>query len=351
MKKKILIIGPWISGHIQQWLGDDTSYDYLILTCHKIKPSQKENNLKCYFLFSQIISFIFFPFFLLLNYIKFKPDIIHVHFLSSYGLLSSFLPQKKIISIWGSDFNAKAKKNMILRMIYTFILKRYDVINSPGYHITKDLISFSIPDSKILTLQYGIDLTKIEKYALTKIKKTEKVIFSSIRNWDSIYQIDKLITIWNKLRLPNSELWIFGKTENKNREVMIKKLIDKGYNIKLLGFLSHDELYKKLSSTDAFISIPKMDGTPLSVIECCYLELLPIVTTPPFYQDNIYTALDCSIPINFNEDHLSKALVHAIKILPDELKYIKAKNKTMALSNFDLFKNRKKMLELYEKML
>lgn len=353
MKKKVLIIGPWVSGHIQQWLGDDSSFDYLIVTCHKIKPSQKQNNVKCYFIFNMLISFIIFPFFLVYNYLKFKPEIVHVHFLSSYGLLSCFLPRKKIISIWGSDFNAKAKKNKVLKKIYLFILSKYNIINSPGKHITDDLISYNISPSKIITLQYGIDMDKIDliKKTNTKNRVDNKIVFASIRNWDNVYQIEKLITTWKKLNTSQYELWLFGKSNNikcENNILSIAKNID---NIKIIGFLPHNELYSKLLAVDAFISIPKMDGTPLSVLECCYLELLPVVTDIPFYRENILTINKKYLSKNFSKTELSLILEAVANISDDEKNRIISINRKMVTSEFNLYKNRKIMLELYKKLI
>lgn len=349
--KKILVIGPWISGHIQQWLGDNEEYEFLILTCHKIKPSQEQNNVKCYFFINQIISFILFPLFIILNYIKFKPNITHVHFLSSYGLISSFLPRKKIISIWGSDFNLKARKNRLYKWLYTYVLKQYEIINSPGKHITNDLISYNIPKEKIITLQYGINREMLDEHKdknKDKDKDKPTKIFSSIRNWDNVYQIEQLVTIWKKLNLVDCELWIFGKSENCLCREKIENLVINEKNIRLIGFLSHTELYKKLSLSDAFISIPKMDGTPLSVIECCYLELLPIVTNVPFYQENITTLPHCCLPIKFSSEDLSIAIQEVINCPDDERIKITSKNKAMVTECYNLFKNREIMFDLYK---
>lgn len=345
--KKILVIGPWISGHIQQWLGDNDEYEFLILTCHKIKPNQTQYNVKCYFFVNQIFSFILFPLFIIFNYIKFRPSVTHVHFLSSYGLISSFLPRKKIISIWGSDFNSKARKNRLYKWIYTHVLKQYEIINSPGRHITNDLISYNVPKEKIITLQYGINKKMIDELKSENKDKSTK-IFSSIRNWDNVYQIEQLITIWKELNLANCELWIFGKSENSACREKIENLVVNEKNITLIGFLSHTEFYTKLSLSDAFISIPKMDGTPLSVIECCYLELLPIVTNTPFYQENITTLSQCCLPIEFSSKDLLKAIQEVINCSDNEKIKITNKNKAMVIENYNLFKNREIMFDLYK---
>ncbi|EMH4150011.1 MULTISPECIES: glycosyltransferase [Providencia] len=346
-RNNVLVIGPWVSGHIQQWIGNDSSYNYTVVTCHKDK-NKKPTMVHNLFFINRLISFSILPFALIYYYFLVKPKIIHVHYLSSYGLISSFLPGKKIISIWGSDFNKIANANIMSRFIYRFVLYRYNVINSPGEHITKQLLGFGIKKDKIITLQYGLDFNKLENYS-TSPRKNKKYVIASIRNWDDVYQIKRLITNWSEISPQHTELWLFGKSNNKKTEKEIINLAAHNSSIKVLGFLPHDELYQKLSCANAFISIPKMDGTPLSVLECCYLKLIPIVSNLPFYDASIKVPQNCLLPVDFTSDELKDAIHTAIE--NDTNETIKIYNKSYVESHFHIFHNRKIMLDTYKKLL
>ncbi|HEM7130807.1 glycosyltransferase [Providencia rettgeri] len=346
-RNNVLVIGPWVSGHIQQWIGNDSNYNYTIVTCHKDRNKSPPTVHNLFFI-NRVISFIILPFALIYYYLLVKPKIIHVHYLSSYGLLSSLLPGKKIISIWGSDFNKVANANAISRLIYRFVLCRYNIINSPGQHITNKLLDLGIKKDKIITLQYGLDFKKLNNH-LEPSKENKKYVIASIRNWDDVYQIKKLIINWKKISLQHAELWLFGKSNNAKTEKEIINLAAHNSSIKILGFLPHDELYRKLSCANAFISIPKMDGTPLSVLECCYLKLIPIVSNLPFYEASIKVPQDCLLPLDFTSDELKSAIIAAIE--NDTNEAIKTYNKSYVEGNFNIFHNRIIMLDTYKKLL
>lgn len=346
-RNKILVIGPWVSGHIQQWIGNDANYDYTIITSHKDKNKNPPNVHNLFFI-NRIISFSILPFILVYYYLLIRPSITHVHYLSSYGLISSFLPGKKIISIWGSDFNKIANANAISRTIYRYVLCRYNIINSPGIHITKKLLELGINKERIITLQYGVNFKKLNNYSVLS-QKNKKYVVASIRNWDDVYQIKKLVTSWNKISPKKAELWLFGKSNNERTEKEIINLAKNNSSIKILGFLPHEELYHKLSCANAFISIPKMDGTPLSVLECCYLKLTPIVTDLPFYDSSIKVPQGCLLPLNFTTDELEIAVLTAIK--NDANEDMKIYNKSYVEGNFNILHNRNIMLNTYEKLL
>ncbi|MDG2898628.1 hypothetical protein P7M61_29840, partial [Vibrio parahaemolyticus] len=58
---KVLIVGPWVSGHIQNWLKNNKNFDCLILTCHDYGGVKTdEYNVKSCFLFNRWISFLIF---------------------------------------------------------------------------------------------------------------------------------------------------------------------------------------------------------------------------------------------------------------------------------------------------
>ena len=65
---------------------------------------------------------------------EFKPDIVHSHYASSYGLLgalSSFHPF--IVSVWGSDVYSFPDKSVLHRKVLEYVLKKADIICSTSH--------------------------------------------------------------------------------------------------------------------------------------------------------------------------------------------------------------------------
>lgn len=118
-RNNVLVIGPWVSGHIQQWIGNDSSYNYTVVTCHKDK-NKKPTMVHNLFFINRLISFSILPFALIYYYFLVKPKIIHVHYLSSYGLISSFLPGKKLF-LFGEVISIKLLMQILCLGLFTVL--------------------------------------------------------------------------------------------------------------------------------------------------------------------------------------------------------------------------------------
>ncbi|OOE86605.1 glycosyltransferase, partial [Salinivibrio sp. AR640] len=315
MKNRVLIVGPWVSGHIQNWLGDNQDYDYLIVTCHKSNDHEQKRNVKQVFFINQIISFFLFPFILMYYYLRFRPDLIHVHFLSSYGILSSFLPGSKILSLWGTDINGKMTSRKLFRFIGCMAMKRYNVINSPAQHMTNKISSWGVDIDKVRTFQYGIDTSRLDGMLRRCSRQNDinphKIVVASIRNWDSLYQIEKLLDIWSNLDEKRFTLKLFGKSNDPKIDNRIRTHAERFSNIEVVGFVTQEQFYSSLLDCNIFLSLPTMDGTPLSVIECIYLGLAPVVTDLEFYNTDMKVNESLKVNVDFDSEEIEKCIESA----------------------------------------
>ncbi|EKP4442249.1 glycosyltransferase, partial [Vibrio alginolyticus] len=342
--------GPWVSGHIQNWLKNNKKFDCLVLTCHDYGGVKTgKYNVKSCFLFNRWISFLIFPFFLAYYYAIYRPHLVHVHFLSSYGILSSFLPGKKILSLWGTDINGKVTKNKFFRRAACSAMRKYTIINSPALHMTKKINSWGVEQNKIKTFQYGIDTNKLDKILDKKVIVNKDVItVASIRNWDSLYQIEQLLNIWEKFECEKFQLKLFGKSHNLEIEKRITNICSKMDNVEIVGFVSQDEFYSSLLSCDVFVSLPVMDGTPLSVIESIYLGLSPVVTDLPFYTTDFKLENQYIVPAKFSYESLHKSILESYKNWTSSDVH---RFRSLIRCKFSIEKNTDRMFSLYEELI
>lgn len=285
--------------------------------------------------------------------ILFRPDLTHVHFGSSYGLLSSWLPGKKILSLWGTDVNGKMSQSQAFFQICRACYNRYDVINSPAHHITKKLISGGIEKRKILTFQYGIDINKLEKFRNKfprKIGSSDKVVFSSIRNWDELYQVRELIEVWDEITPDNYILNIYGRSTSKSVTQDIQELIVNSTNkVRLMGFLDQEQFYRSLCDSDGFISIPTMDGLPLSVLECMCLNLYPILSDIPANHELLEGENDMEmfVPVPLKKIDIARAIHRYQSSSRNEIDKLLLNNKKYVEENNNIIFNRERMFDIY----
>ena len=135
-KKKVLILADINSIHTQKWV-KSLMCDFDIFLCSIDPITEITHEIE------EIVSFVkfytsqkrlsnssnkllFLKFYLQLIRIKksFKPDIIHSHYATSYGLLGRLLFFKRFyISVWGSDIFEFPLKSTLHRIIIRFILQ------------------------------------------------------------------------------------------------------------------------------------------------------------------------------------------------------------------------------------
>ncbi|WP_340481003.1 glycosyltransferase [Vibrio anguillarum] len=351
MKKKVLIVGPWVSGHIQNWLGNNEDYDYLIVTCHRFDTLDEKRNIKQVFVINQLISFILFPFVLFYHYLNFRPNLTHVHFLSSYGILSSFLPGVKLLSLWGTDINGKVTHNKFFRFVGCLAMKRYKVINSPAQHMTNKISSWGVSRNKIRTFQYGIDTGRLDgvvnRHSIKYNYNTQKIVVASIRNWDSLYQIETLIESWRGFDKNKFTLKLFGKSSNPKVDRRIRTLCESISNIEVVGFVTQEQFYNNLLDCNVFVSLPTMDGTPLSVIECTYLGLAPVVTSLDFYSTDMVFDDSLKIKVSFDSEELKNCIESSITLWDGS---VAGEYHEFIKTNYSLVNNRKLMFCIYSEL-
>ena len=161
------------------------------------------------------------------NVIKeFKPDIVHAHYISSYGILgglSGFSPY--ILSVWGSDVYRFPNKSFLHRLLVTYSLNKADKILSTS-KIMKDEIR-KYTDKTVEVTPFGIDTE------LFNIKETnsdeDQIVIGTVKNLKKIYGINVLIHAFKNLvdKIPDRILKLLivgGGKERGNLEKLVRDL-------------------------------------------------------------------------------------------------------------------------------
>lgn len=353
MKKNIIVLGPLSSGHIQRWLSPFyDEYDFKFITLHPAKNDECLNVITLKKYTNTRLDFLLnIPYLIYLIWMI-KPDLMHIHFLSSYGIMSAFIPQKKvkkILSIWGTDVNGKPTYNWFFKMMVSYSLKKFDAINCPAEHIKKKLISlFKHKKENIHVFQYGIELNNLPMKD-NESPKSGAVKFVSIRNWDSLYHIDDLINGFALTNDADMELYIYGSGSELAKDKILKTINAVNDNrITLMGYTKREELLKQLSTMDVLVSIPDKDGAPLSVMEGMYIGLLPLLSDIDANHELI-SETDGVFITGYDLKDIADAFVYAKNVFYSEnINDIVNRNRSRINIIGDYRINTNKMLELYE---
>ncbi|RLA08704.1 MAG: glycosyltransferase family 4 protein [Gammaproteobacteria bacterium] len=157
----------------------------------------------------------------------FKPDIVHAHYASSYGLLGSlanFSPF--ILSIWGSDVYSFPKKSFLHQKILQYNLIKADKILSTSNVMKKEIGIYT--NKNVEVTPFGIDLQKFKPTKVKSLFKGNDIVIGTVKTLDKKYGIDYLIKafkiVCNKQQnLPLKLLIVGGGPQDQKTE--LEKLV------------------------------------------------------------------------------------------------------------------------------
>ena len=88
-----------------------------------------------------------------------KPDILHAHYATSYGLAGALANKHPlVVTAWGSDVLIMPEKSLLYRHLVRFVMKRADLVTSMAEHMTQHLILRNyVTPAKLITLPFGVD--------------------------------------------------------------------------------------------------------------------------------------------------------------------------------------------------
>ena len=182
---------------------------------------------------------------------KFKPDIVHAHYATGYGLLgllSGFHPY--ILSVWGSDVYLFPRKNIFAKKLLMNNLNSADYI----YSTSKDMAIETRKYTKknIIITPFGVDLEKFDG-SVTKKNKSVELVIGIVKSLEKVYGIQYLIYAFKKVKERNPQelkLLIVG---DGSKRCELEKLTKK------LGIESSVEFYGRVPLEHVPIMHKKID--------------------------------------------------------------------------------------------
>ncbi len=199
----------------------------------------------------------------------FRPDILHAHYASSYGLLgnwSDFHPL--VISVWGSDIFEFPKKSIIHRLILFNNLRNADMIFSTSEIMKKEVLNYV--NREVAVTPFGVDT---EKFFPAKVEsvfpETAKVI-GVIKTLETVYGIDVLINAFPlvKKQYPGELKLLICGSGTKEKE--LKDLAEStGYSNDILftGKIPQPDVPRYQNMIDIFVNVSLRESFGVAVVE------------------------------------------------------------------------------------
>ncbi len=300
MTPKILILADINSSHTQKWvlgLANDNfeiglfsfnSSDSNWFEANKnITCLNKKNNRSGLSFLNKVAYLLLWPK-LVYQVLKFKPNVIHSHYASSYGLLGALTFFKPfIVSAWGSDVMEFPKKSILNKIILKLVLARANKICVTSTVLKKEISLYSKKD--VYVIPFGVNLNMF--YSNQSEHKDNTFTFGCVKNLEPIYNIDKAIIAFNLVRkkypfLP-LKLRIVGNGSQKEELQEMINYYGLQNSVDLVGAVPHEQIPLFLNTMDVLINVSEIESFGVSVAEAMACKIPVIVSNAEGFKDLI----------------------------------------------------------------
>ncbi len=181
---------------------------------------------------------------------RIKPDLVHAHFASSYGLfgaLSGFHPY--LVSVWGYDTIRFPETSAIHKSIIKYVLKKADRIFATSEFLAEKTARYT--DKEMVITPFGVD---IDLFKPVPKEKSDKFIFGTVKALEVKYGIDYLLEAVAKIKdkISNWELWIVGTGTQRDELIKLSEKLGISDNVKFLGRIPNKEVPKVIQQMEIF---------------------------------------------------------------------------------------------------
>lgn len=276
----------------------------------------------------------------LLKTIKsFKPDIVHAHYATSYGLMGALCCFKPfILSVWGSDVYDFPKVSFIHKLMIRFNLYKADKILSTSHVMALETMQYT--NKEIHVTPFGIDLLKFKKMQVDSVFLPETIVVGTVKTLSSKYGIDYLIKAFKIVKENNPDLplklMIVGDGEDKIKLISLCENLGIANDVVFVGNVANDLVPNYLNMMDVYVALSTSESFGVAIVEASACEKPVVVSNVggfPEVVDNNVTGFIVK-PKDANE------AANAIEklILSEELRLkmgISGREKVKSLYNWD----------------
>ncbi len=199
----------------------------------------------------------------------FKPDIVHAHYATSYGLIAALSRFKPfVVSVWGADVYDFPKQNTINRRILKYVLRKANMICSTSHCMKTETQLYT--SNLITVIPFGIDIVKFNR-APEQLPFQNKAVITigNIKPLESKYGIETLIQafemIIKKYIHLSFQLLLVGEGSEKTKYEDLCQTLNIKDKVVFTGRVPHAQIADYHRKIDIFISLSVLDSESFGV--------------------------------------------------------------------------------------
>jgi len=283
---------------------------------------------------------------------SYKPDILHAHYVASYGVigaLTGFRPF--LVSVWGIDILTFPNNSFIHKAVVKFALKGADKVLATSEYLATETKKYT--NQNIQVTPFGIDAETFSSNSLNPCEKDE-IIIGTVKSLERKYGIEYLIeafSIVNK-KYPEKNLKLIlvggGSLEKKFRQMIHNLGIDDSAFI--TGQIPYNQVVEYHNKFSIAVYVSTVESFGVSVLESSACEKPVIVSSVGGLPEVVEDGITGIIVEPRNVNATAKAIEKLVLDSSLRKQYGK-EGREMVKRKYDWDNNLNGMIEIYNKIL
>lgn len=273
-----------------------------------------------------------------------RPDILVLYQLNLTAFFAVLANKKTKIPTFaigiGSDILTMPQKGLPYKAMLKYILKNSQAYNAGSPYLLEQMQRYCPKHSEILLANLGINpIQPVEK---------QKIVFSN-RLHSPLYRIDEVIKAFaNFVSKPEFADWqlVVAATGKEKEFQQLSQSLGIEDKVKFVGWLSQKENAEYYAKSKIYISLPKSDSFPISLMEAMSGECIPVIADLPAYKGIMKKGENALI---LSDEEIAKAdyLEQALAL---DNKIILSRNKAFVEDYANIERNKAKFISVAENL-
>jgi glycosyltransferase involved in cell wall biosynthesis len=205
-----------------------------------------------------------------------KPDILHAHYASSYGLLGALSGYKPfLVSVWGNDVFDFPKKSIIHKNLLKYVFRKAQRIYSTSHIMAKEIKLYTKKTIKIIP--FGIDTDVFKPFEVKSIFEKDTIVIGAVKSLSFKYGLEYLLEAFQlvKNNFPDKKikLLLVGDGVLKNELQTKAEKLNISDDVLFYGAVPHNKVPEMYNMIDIAVFPSVWESFGVSNLEAAACEL------------------------------------------------------------------------------
>lgn len=248
---------------------------------------------------------------------QFQPDVVHAHYLTSYGALAALAGVRPlIVTAWGSDLLPVPTTTRAHGWAARRAITGADFVTVVADHMKSAAIAHGADANRIDTVPFGVDMSLFTPAPVRHERDTPLIVCT--RNFDDVYRVDTIIAAVARLKADGRpcRCQLIGDGPLRRSLERMARRAGVGAEVEFLGPCTPPRIAATLASADVFVSPAISDGNNVSLTEALACGTFPVATDIAANRQWIEDGVTGFLYSPGNADSLTHALTRALASPP-----------------------------------